>query len=87
MGRHRKFEWQQGEPSAPYPCYFGCGRTLETKFDRAVIDGWEWFCGYGARPVHFCPQCRRARQYDIDRIRERLNVKPPGYPATLATPD
>lgn len=70
--------WPQAHP--PFSCYFNCGRELVSKSDRSAIEGWEWFTGYGDGPIHFCPQCRRTRQFEIDRIREKANVKPPGYP-------
>lgn len=71
-------------PQPPYPCHFNCGRELATKFDRKATEGWEWFCGYGDGPIHFCPQCRRTSQFEIDRIREKLNIKPHNYPQEFA---
>ena len=82
MGRRRKNQWVP--PVGPHPCYFGCGRSLITKYDRQAIEGWEWFTGYGEQPIHFCAPCRKARQYDIDRLREKLNTKPVGYPKVRA---
>lgn len=72
------------EPQPPYPCFFGCGMNLETKFDRTAIEGWEWFTGYGDHPIHFCPKCRSSRQSEINRIREKLNVRPENYPLKKA---
>lgn len=74
------------DTSPPYPCFFKCGRSLSDKYDRRAIEGWEWFTGYGAFPLHFCGPCRKTRQYEIDRIREKLNVKPDGYPEVTASP-
>lgn len=82
MGRHHRSTWTP--PSGPFPCYFGCGRELRTKYDRKAIEGWEWFTEYGEHPIHFCPTCRKTRQYDIDRIREKLAVRPEGYPTVRA---
>jgi hypothetical protein len=73
-------------PQGPFPCWFNCGRSLRTKYDRQAIEGWEWFTGYGADPLHFCPSCRRTRQFDIDRIREHMNKRPDGYPAVRVQP-
>ncbi len=83
MGRRNKYEFVESLP--PYPCYFGCGRELRTKYDASAIFGWEWFTGYGAGPIHFCPACRRSRQFEIDRFREQLNIRPEGYPQVKAT--
>ena len=68
----------------PYPCHFECGRKLVSKYTITALE-WEWFTGYGERPIHFCPTCRRSRQFEIDRIREKLNVKPKDYPKVRAT--
>lgn len=70
----------------PFPCFFKCGRILATKYDRKAIEGWEWFTGYGESPLHFCGPCRKTRQYEVDRIRERMNVKPDGYPEVTVSP-
>lgn len=86
MGRKSKFS-QMPELKPPYPCHFGCGKNLETKYDREHTAGWEWFTGYGEHPLHFCPACRRVRQFYIDRIRAKLNIKPIGYPAVRASLD
>lgn len=62
-----------------HPCHFGCGSVLRSKTEFPAKD-WDWFTGYGERPVHFCPSCRRTRQAEIDRIREHLNIRPSDYP-------
>ena len=80
MGRRKKTDGAMYP--GPYPCHF-CGRTLESKYTQEALR-WEWFTGYGESPLHFCPPCRRARQFDIDRLREKLNVKPVGYPEVRA---
>ena len=82
MGRRSKSKMLP-EIQPPYPCYFGCGRNLQSKYDQAA-KGWTWFTGYGEHPVHFCLPCQRTRQYEIERIREKLDVKPEGYPAVRA---
>ena len=83
MGRRKNAErWRPIE--GPFPCYFGCGRELRTKLDRQAIEGWEWFTEYGENPIHFCPTCRRSRQLEIDRIREKLAIKPKDYPNVRA---
>lgn len=85
MGRRKSFDkWRLSD--GPFPCYFGCGRELRTKFDRQAIEGWDWFTGYGENPVHFCPKCRRSREFEIDRIREKLNIRPKDYPKVRAQP-
>lgn len=66
------------DPSCGYPCEL-CGRVLLTKFVREVFRGWDWFCGYGDRPAHFCPQCICAYRKTIDDIRVALDTKPIGY--------
>ena len=65
-------------------CYFGCGNKLENKFDFREIEGWDWFCGYGKAPLHFCPDCRKLRQPDVDKIKTALGVEPEGYPKVFA---
>ena len=45
----------------PFPCFFGCGSALTSKYDRRVIDGWEWFTGYGR---YNWPASRPARRLD-----------------------
>ncbi len=70
--------WMRQNP--PFPCHFECGRRLLTKFAPAEFNGWEWFTGYGDGPIHFCPQCRRTRQFDIDLIRKAANIRPHNYP-------
>lgn len=67
-----------------FPCYFGCGNVLTTKFDMKAIEMWDWFCGYAEHPIHFCPDCRKNRQPEIDRLRVVLNTKPEGYPGKYA---
>lgn len=80
MERHKQFERVWLRQSPPFACHFNCGRSLADKSSRVAAEGWEWFTGYGDGPIHFCPQCRRTRQFEIDRIRERANVKPANYP-------
>lgn len=84
MGRRKKTLWQP-LPPGPYPCYLACGRSLRTKLDRRAIEGWNWFTGYGENPVHFCPQCYVTRRVEIDRIREKLDTRPEGYPDVRQT--
>lgn len=80
MGRKRNFTHS---PQPPFACFFGCGRELATKYSLVSLD-WEWFTGYGRSPIHFCPTCRRSRQFEIDRMREKLGVKPKNYPQEFA---
>lgn len=84
MGGHRNKHDGWKPPEGPFSCYFMCGNQLRTKFDRHEIKDWEWFTGYGESPVHFCPRCRKVKKEAIDRIREKLNVKPEGYPDVRA---
>jgi len=85
MGRHRKATMILNN-DGPHRCYFECGNALSTKFNREAPQGWEWFTGYGERPLHFCPWCRVKRQAEIDAIRAKLNVRPEGYPQVRQTP-
>ncbi len=82
MGRWRKrsLVWLRDVP--PFHCAFGCGRSLESKYSWEAANDWDWFTGYGDGPIHFCPTCRRTRQYEIDRIRQQANLKPRDYPDT-----
>ena len=72
-----KLHWLRDRP--PFCCFFGCGRSLDNKFG-ATAHGWEWFTEYADGPFHFCPQCRRTRQFEIDHVRARLHVHPTDYP-------
>jgi len=80
----KRKRWAFRDTQPPFPCFFNCGRFLATKMDRQAIEGWEWFCEYGDEVLHFCPICRKSRQYEIDRIREKLHKKPADYPNTFA---
>lgn len=84
MGRHTK-----NAPiyPGPWPCEFRCGAVLQSKTVRAEFEGWEWFCGYGDHPVHFCPKCFAAHRHDVETIRRRLDERPDGYHAVRLSSD
>ncbi len=73
-------------PDGPFPCHFGCGNWLRTKFSREAIEGWDWFTGYGSATVHFCPRCRQLSIHEIERIKANLNKRPENYPRERAEP-
>lgn len=80
-----KTRWERVD--GPYPCYFNCGAMLSTKRDRQAVEGWEWFTGYGAATVHFCPKCFPNRRQEVEAIRATLNIKPDGYPNVRRLPN
>jgi hypothetical protein len=84
MGRHKTSGEFVGA-SPPFPCFFGCGRQLDSKYTREAR-AWTWFCGYGVAPVHFCPHCQTARRAEIVAIRNLLDQRPAGYPKEFASP-
>lgn len=76
--------WKPQE--GPHPCFFKCGRSLRSKWSRIESERWEWFTGYGIEPIHFCPQCKRTRQPEIDLIRAHMEKRPEGYPDKRVDP-
>ena len=65
-------------------CYF-CNAVMPDKFGpHDAYAGWDWFAGYGEKPLHFCPSCRKNRA--IETIRAKLNIRPANYPREYAEP-
>ncbi len=64
----------------PYPCDFGCGAVLASKFKSDYGRGWTWFTGYADSTLHFCPRCSQDRHNEIQVIKARTEIKPANYP-------
>ena len=61
----------------PYPCAFGCGASLRTKYDRIEIAGWSWFTGFGKKTLHVCPSCAFSRASEVGKLMRERGLEPP----------
>lgn len=70
----------------PFACFFECGSLLPSKYEYPAMN-WLWFTQYADGPLHFCSKCLKKRAAEIERIRQKLSVRPPDYPFTRWTED
>ena len=68
-----------------HKCFFNCGASFKTKFTApSNYEGWHWFTGYAKETMYFCPQCRKKRAQDIQKIKRQSEMQPEDYPRKYA---